>query len=178
MKGLENFLILFGDMTLSDIAQFLMAALFLYAVYKELKKFNDNKIKEIEEEKLHKKNVEDAWAITQKYPQYHQESIDIRNNLKQEIQEIRDCFDAVIKRLDDIEKENKKRECSKLRDMLVQNYRYYTNEQHNPTHSWTRMESEAFWELFREYENAGGNGYMHTDVKPAMERLIVREIGK
>ena len=61
--------------------------------------------------------------------------------------------------------------------MLVQNFRYYTNEQQNPSKSWTRMESEAFWELFREYENAGGNGYMHTDVKPAMERLIVVEGG-
>ena len=178
MKGFEEFISLFGDITLSEIAQFFLAALFLYAIYKELKKFNDSKIKEAEEEKLHKKKVDDAWEITQKYPKYHQESIDIRNGLEKEIQEIRDCFDAVIKRLDEIEKQNKKRECSKLRDMLLQNYRYYTNEQQNPSKSWTRMESEAFWELFEEYENAGGNGYMHTEVKPAMDRLIVREVGK
>ena len=40
------------------------------------------------------------------------------------------------------------------------------------------MESEAFWELFREYEDAGGNGYMHTEVLPAMELLTVVEPGE
>ena len=39
------------------------------------------------------------------------------------------------------------------------------------------MESEAFWELFREYENAGGNGYMHTEVQPAMELLTIVDPG-
>ena len=168
LKGLEEFLELFGDVTMSEFVKFLFALVFLYAIYKEIKKINDAKIKEVEEEKIHKKKVDEAWEITQKYPIYHQESIDIRNGLEKEIQEIRACFGAVIKRLDEIERQNKKRECSKLRDMLVQNFRYYTNEQQNPSKSWTRMESEAFWELFREYENAGGNGYMHTDVKPAM----------
>ena len=40
------------------------------------------------------------------------------------------------------------------------------------------MESEAFWELFREYEEAGGNGYMHTEVLPAMQRLNIIEVGR
>ena len=62
--------------------------------------------------------------------------------------------------------------------MLLQNYRYYTNECQNPSKSWTKMEAEAFWELFREYEEAGGNGYMHTVVQPEMERLLVIELGK
>ena len=35
------------------------------------------------------------------------------------------------------------------------------------------MEKNAFDELFKEYENAGGNGYMHTVVKPAMDALDV-----
>ena len=39
------------------------------------------------------------------------------------------------------------------------------------------MEAEAFWELFREYEEAGGDGYMHTEVQPAMERLLIVEVG-
>lgn len=40
------------------------------------------------------------------------------------------------------------------------------------------MEAEAFWELFRDYEDLGGDGYMHTEVQPAMERLVVTEFGK
>ena len=181
MKYLDEFLAVFGDVTISQIVTWLMAFGFLYLLYKELKKFNDAKIAErqqkLEEEKAQKKKIDEAWCVTQKYPAYHQESIDIRDGLKKEIKEMRDDFAIILKRLDDMEAQNKKRECSKLRDMLLQNYRYYTSEQQNPSQSWTRMEAEAFWELFREYEEAGGNGYMHTEVQPAMERLIVVEVG-
>ena len=182
MKYLDEFLTVFGDVTLGQLTTFLLAFLFLFGIYKELKKYNDSKIQErqqkIEEEKALKKKVEDAYNITQKYPEYHQESIDIRAGLQKEIQEIRDCMQSIMKRFEEIEEQNKKRECSKLRDMLLQNYRYYTNIQQNPSQSWTRMEAEAFWELFKEYEEAGGNGYMHTEVQPAMERLLVVEVGK
>lgn len=181
MKYLDQFLAVFGDITLGQLMTFLLAIFFLYAIYKELKKYNDANIAakqaKVEEEKAQKKKVDEAWAITQKYPAYHQESIQIRDGLETEIQELRDDFKAIMKRLEEIEEQNKKRECSKLRDMLLQNYRYYTSEQQNPSKSWTKMESEAFWELFREYEAAGGDGYMHTEVQPAMERLLVVEVG-
>jgi len=71
-----------------------------------------------------------------------------------------------------------RRERNKLRDRLLQSYRYYTNLTTNPSHSWNRMESEAFWELFRDYEDAGGNGYMHSHVQPAMEELEIVEVGE
>lgn len=181
MKYLDGFLAVFGDITLAEFAGFAVAFLFLYKIYKEIKKFNDDKVKERQEklavEQAQKKKIDEAWEVTRNYPAYHQESIDIRDGLKKEIKEMRDDFAIILKRLDDMEKQNKKRECSKLRDMLLQNYRYYTNECQNPSHSWTRMESEAFWELFNEYEEAGGNGYMHTVVQPEMERLLVIEVG-
>jgi hypothetical protein len=172
---------MFGDITVAELITFILAMFFLYAIYKEIKKFNDAKIKEhqkkAEEEKTQKEKLESAYAVTQKYPIYHQESIDIRDGLKKEIQEIRNYCSTLMKRFEEIEEQNKKRECSKLRDMLLQNYRYYTNECQNPSKSWTRMESEAFWELFEEYEEAGGNGYMHSVVQPEMERLTIIEIG-
>lgn len=181
MKYLDSFLEIFGDVTLGELAVFVLAMAFLYAIYKEIKKFNNTKLAEqqqkLEEEKAQKKKLDEAYSITQKYPAYHQESIQIRDNLEKEIQELRDDFKTIMNRLNEIEEQNKKRECSKLRDMLLQNYRYYTNECQNPSKSWTRMESEAFWELFEEYEEAGGNGYMHTVVQPEMERLNVVEVG-
>ena len=182
MDYLDQFLATFGDITIGEVTIVLLAVFFGYAFYKELKKLNDSKIEErqakLEEEKAHKKKVDEAWEVTRKYPIYHQESIDIRDGLKKEIQELRSYIDTMMKRFEEIEEQNRKRECSKLRDMLLQNYRYYTSEQQNPSKSWTRMESEAFWELFREYEEAGGNGYMHTDVQPAMERLNIVEVGR
>ena len=38
------------------------------------------------------------------------------------------------------------------------------------------MEAEAFWELFGEYEDRGGNSYMHSVVQPAMNKLTVLEM--
>ena len=38
------------------------------------------------------------------------------------------------------------------------------------------MEAEAFWHVYRDYEKLGGNGFMHSTVKPAMERLNVVKI--
>ena len=38
------------------------------------------------------------------------------------------------------------------------------------------MEAEAFWELFKEHEDAGGDGYIHTVVQPAMNLLKVIDI--
>lgn len=182
MKYLDEFLAVFGDITLSQVVVVILAFVFLFLMYKEVKKLVDTKIAETQErldtERTYKKKIDDSYDVTRKYPAYHQESIQIRDSLKKEIKEIRDCFGSVMTRLEEIEEQNKKRECSKLRDMLLQNYRYYTNDIHNPSKSWTRMESEAFWELFREYEQAGGNGYMHSVVQPEMERLIIIEVGK
>lgn len=181
MVYLDEFLALFGDVTITNLTTYILAGLFLYGIYKELKKNNDVRLAErqqkLEEEKVKNQKIDDAYNITQKYPAFHQESIQIRDKLEKEMQELRDDFKIIIKRLGEMEEQNKKRECSKLRDMLLQNYRYYTSETQNPSKSWTRMESEAFWELFREYEEAGGDGYMHTEVQPAMERLLVIEVG-
>ena len=38
------------------------------------------------------------------------------------------------------------------------------------------MESESFWELFKDYEEMDGDGYVHTDVQPAMNQLEIIEM--
>ena len=52
----------------------------------------------------------------------------------------------------------------------------FLNPKTNISLSWTKMESDAFWRLFKDYENAGGDGYMHTPVRPAMMNLTVIDI--
>ena len=58
-----------------------------------------------------------------------------------------------------------------LRNKLLQLYRYYSSKQKNPMQAWSEMEAKAFWDMFGDYEDAGGNGHMKTEVKPAMRRL-------
>jgi predicted membrane protein len=113
MKYLDEFLTVFGDITIGELVVFLLALGFLYAIYKEFKKFNDQKAKErqekLEAEKAEKKKINEAWEVTQKYPAYHQESIAIREGLEKEIQELKDDFKTIMDRLNEIEEQNKKR---------------------------------------------------------------------
>ena len=200
MKGLDEFLKLFGEVTVSDVAVVIMALVFMSFIYKRVKKYFDDKItaqnERLAAEKRRDEDIKEALCAVRKYPEYRQQSIKIqelleRENqetrqqslkiqglLEEEIQELRVMIQEDKERLLRIEEQEKRRECNKLRDMLLQNYRYYTNKERNPSQTWTKMESEAFWELFKDYEDLGGNGYMHTEVQPAMERLIVVEAGQ
>lgn len=82
----------------------------------------------------------------------------------------------VLERLDAIEKDTKKRERNRIRENLLRNYRYFTSKTKNPMQSWTRMEADAFWEEYRDYIDAGGNGHVKEEVQPKMRELEVVEM--
>lgn len=172
MTGFEEFKNLFGDITVLSVIEMLLAVVFLVFIGKKVR---DYLIKKHEMDRIRDEQIREALEAVRKYPEYRQQSIRIQELLEGEIQELRQMQEDQSQRLLDMEETTKRRERNKLRDRLLQNYRYYTNKQENPTQSWTRMESEAFWELFRDYEDAGGDGFMHTEVQPAMERLTIIE---
>lgn len=174
MGNLNAFLKVFGDITILHVVEVLCAIAFLYFVYKKVSTFL---IQQYELQKEKDAQLKEALTGVRKYPEYRQQSIEIQNELKGDIRELKETQKMIIEHLNAIEEERKRRERNKLRDLLLQNYRYYTNKETNPAQSWSRMEAEAFWELFRDYDAAGGNGYMHSEVLPAMERLIVTEVG-
>ena len=200
MKGLDEFLELFGDITVSQIVTGIFAIVFMFFIYKQVKKYFDEKIKahneRIEIEKKRDADIQEALTAVRKYPEYRQQSIKIqelleRENqetrkqsikiqalLEEEIQELRVMIQEDKQRIARVEEQEKRRERNKLKDMLLQHYRYYTNKERNPHQTWTQMEAEAFWDLFRDYEDLGGNGYMHTVVQPEMERLIIVHVGE
>lgn len=172
MTGFEEFKNLFGDITVLSVIETLLAVVFLVFIGKKVR---DYLIKKHELDRIRDEQIREALEAVRKYPEYRQQSIRIQELLEGEIQELRQMQEDQSQRLLDMEETTKRRERNKLRDRLLQNYRYYTNKQENPSQSWTRMESEAFWELFRDYEDAGGDGFMHTEVQPAMERLTIIE---
>ena len=182
MKGFDEFMNLLGDITVLEIVEAVLACVFLFFVYKQIKKFFQRKIEEqnkrAETEKLRDTQIKEALDEVHKYPEYRRQSIDIQNRLEYQISEWKEMHKDTVDRLMRMEESTKRRERNKIRDRLLQNYRYYVPAETNPSHSWTQMESEAFWELFREYEEAGGNGYMHSEVLPAMELLTVVELDK
>lgn len=175
MTGFEEFKNLFGDITVLSVIEVLLAVVFLVFVGKKVR---DYLIKKHEMDRIRDEQIKEALEAVRKYPEYRQQSIKIQELLEGEIQELRQMQEDQLQRLLDMEETTKRRERNKLRDRLLQNYRYYTNTEENPSRSWTRMEAEAFWELFRDYEDAGGDGFMHTEVQPAMEHLTIIEHDK
>lgn len=174
MTGFDEFTKLFGEISVLNVIELLLAGVFLYLIYKKVR---DHLIKVHESEKKRDEQLHEALEAVRKYPEYRRQSVQIQQKLESEIQALRKSQEENMERLVAMEELTKRRERNKLRDRLLQNYRFYTNPETNPSMSWTRMESEAFWELFRDYEDAGGNGYVHTEVLPAMERLTVIEVG-
>lgn len=169
----------FGKLSVGSLVAIILAIVFLCLIYKKVK---EQIIKSHEVTEKREKQIDEALAAVKRYPEYRQQSINIQKKLEDQIQELkksqellRQTQEFTIAKLTEIEKDTKERERNKLGDKLIQNYRYYTNKQTNPEGTWTRMESEAFWGLFKEYEKAGGDGFMHSEVQPAMEKLIIIE---
>ena len=180
MNGFDEFISVFGDITVMNVAWLILAIVFALGVWKKVKEYL---IKKHDSETERNKQIATALTEIGKYPQYRQQSIAVQEKLESEIQELREAItrntkviDDITKKVSEMEENSRNLERNKLQDRLLQSYRYYTSEAHNPGRSWSKMESQAFWQLFTEYENRGGNGYMHTVVAPAMKQLRVTEL--
>lgn len=184
MKGMDAFLTLFGDITVSKIVVFVAAIIFLFSIYKEVKKYIETKIKEQEQktkqEEEYKKKINDAWNETQKYPMYRAQSIQTQSDLETKISGVRDEESNImneIKKISDriakMEEGAREREKNRLRDLLIKYYKHYTSLETNPSQSWTDMEKMSYDALLKDYEELGGNDYIHLTVDPAMKELNV-----
>lgn len=170
---MNEFIGLFGDITIAELVAWLVAVLFLWRIYKKVK---DYFISRYEIERKRDEDIAKVIAETAKYPLYRKQSIAIQKQLTDQINAIRKAQETEEKRLRRLEESTEKRERNKLRDRLLQSYRYFTSAEKNPRQAWSRMESEAFWEMFKDYEDMNGDGYVHTEVQPAMNRLSVVEM--
>lgn len=168
----QSFIDAFGNITVLDVAIFIAAIVFLILCYRKVK---DYLIAKHDADKLRDEQLQEALTAVRKYPEYRKQSIQIQHELEDENCAVRKDIQALTKRIEKMEEDTKRRERNKIRDRLLQNYRYYTNTETNPTQSWSRMEADAFWELFKEYEENGGDGYMHSEVQPAMNKLTIIE---
>lgn len=184
MKGMDAFLTLFGDITVSKIVVFIAAIIFLFSIYKEVKKYIDTKIKEqqkkTKQEEEYKKKIDEAWNETQKYPMYRAQSIQIQSDLETKISGVRDEESNIMKeikkisdRIAKMEEGAREREKNRLRDLLIKYYKHYTSLEANPSQSWTDMEKMSYDALLKDYEELGGNDYIHLTVDPAMKELNV-----
>ncbi|QHJ84981.1 MAG: hypothetical protein [Bacteriophage sp.] len=107
----------------------------------------------------------------------HDESLTM---MKQEMQEMKNELSCVnvglqdIKETMEVEREKSNaRERNSIRDKLLANWRYFTSPEHNPTYSWSEMEADSFWEMYRDYKELHGNHFVESKVVPDMQSLAV-----
>lgn len=186
MNGLDGFLSTFGDITLTQIVGLVLASVSCWRIYLQIKKFFDNKkdllIKKHEAEEEKDKQLKMVLEEVNKYPKYREQSRKIQQDFQHQIDNLNGSQEKLAKAqteirdsLKDLKEAIDKRERNKLQDRLLQSYRYYTDPVKNPNQTISSMESQAFWALFSDYEDVGGDGYMHTVVMPAMKMLKVVE---
>jgi hypothetical protein len=120
--------------------------------------------------------LQEALDTAQKYAEYHKQTMEKQEEMQRAIETLTETQSKFSDRMEAIEKDRNRFELNKLRDRLLQSYRYYTGPTRNPSQTWTAMESEAFWELFSDYEELGGDGYMHSIVQPAMQSLNIVDV--
>ena len=165
---MDYFLRLFGSVTIESAVFVLAALFFLWKTYKKVEKYFSEKA--LAEEAKDTKMAEVMDQVN-KYPLWHQQSLDIQKKFTQEIEGLRKGQ----------QENNKRRERNKLRDRILQSYRYYTSPEKNPMKAWSEMEADAFWKIFKDYEDLDGDGYVHSEVQPAMndlEKIPIHETEK
>ena len=125
-------------------------------------------MKEIEEEKI-KKDLYDlkkefhAYAEEKEmqYKKYHDQSINIRNDLKEDIKSLTNKFDVFLEM-------DRKRTIATLRTSLWRMHKEFVEQEYVTPDS-----LKTFLEMGKIYETAGGNDIYHEKLKPEVEALEI-----
>lgn len=163
-----------NGLTVATVLLLIGAGVSLYKTYSKFKKtIVDNAMEAAQRDK----KIEETFQEVKKYHEYRvhdrEQSFEIQKQLTQSLNELKESTKEHTAHLKQLDERVLSYELADTRDKLMQNFRYFTSTYHNPMQAWTELEYEAFTELMKTYEDRGGNGYMHTVVKPAMEALRV-----
>lgn len=159
-----------GNITLVTLVIIIAAIFFLYKAYK---KFEEMIVSHHKEEDEKDRKLNEAYETAKRREEDKRQSDEIHKQLSGAIEGLAKQLGTTINKLDSLDERIRGYELANVRSQLMQYYRYYADRTDNPMGAWTEMESEAFFELFKNYEALGGNGYMHQIVEPAMLALDV-----
>ncbi len=132
------------------------------------------------EARIRDQKIATLEAAVASLPGYREQSLQIQQQLQtadttilatcQQIQAVVAENQRILNaRLDKLEK----REKNAIREKLLNEYRLMTSDKLNPSKCWSEMEHHAFFELVSDYEDLGGNDYVHSIVIPEVNELMV-----
>lgn len=126
---MEEFLQLFGNKSIGWLVAVICAAIFLYACYKKIESyFSEKAIREKEKDE----KIKQAMEQVEKYPTWHQQSIDIRDKMNREICGMADKLDHISQAIAALRKEGKETRIISCRYRIL---RFDDEIRHDEKHS-------------------------------------------
>lgn len=93
-------------------------------------------------------------------------TIDEMQTIKEDLSALTEIVNNITSILNEMRAKENETKLKELKGSLVRYYNKYKN-----AGEWSKIEKDAFWDLFDDYEKRGGDGYIHTIVEPAMREL-------
>lgn len=149
-----------------------IVALFLggYTIYKWAEKYRKTRNRYEDVQQLTHQNTKEIEELRNDFEDTKVRQKKHFDKLQNTDKEILSELKTVTESIDDLHTYQKKRDASDLRDRIQHNYRAYL-ERAKKTHGEvfiTQNQLEAFEGLIESYEQAGGNSFIHTKIKPAI----------
>lgn len=174
--GQQEFIQIFGNVSLSDIVVYVLAIEWIYTGAKRLYNYFKSQYKETELK-------DEALTNAIRLPDFKEESIKREHRIEERFDKIEKdnnkrfdkiekTLDTIQKRLDESDERQRQKDLSDTQTSLLQAFQYYTNSARNPMKSWTSLEKKSFMDTFEVYKSKGGDGYMDEKVAPVMATLI------
>ena len=167
--GETEFLKVFGRITVSDILIWILAIGYLVPKIRQFYGWSRKYWQKAEKR-------EQAISNAGKFDDFRHKADDAHEELQRQIMELQKAVDGINERMDKRDKADQEKRLNKTYSQIVQLYQYYTSEERNPLQAWTAMEADVFWKVFRDYEDDGGDGYVHSEIEPAMRQLRTVEM--
>ena len=115
------------------------------------------------------KTVEDLTELHNKHEEDTKQSIKHDEMMRKDLLKLTNTVNGIAKNLECMQKKENETKLKELKDSIIRYYNKYKN-----VGEWSKLEKDAFWDLFEDYEKRGGDGYIHSIVEPVMREL--REI--
>lgn len=121
-----------------------------------------------EDHELLIKTSQNLNALQHKHEEDVKQSIRHDRQIKDDLLMVSGKMDALSQQITDMQLKIDETETAKLKDSIVSYYRKYKD-----TGEWSKLESDAFWDIFKRYEAHGGNGFVHSVVEPIMREIKI-----
>lgn len=119
-----------------------------------------------EDRELLIKTSDELSVLKDKHEESVKESIRHDKMIKEDISNLTDTVNGIVNTLADMQKKANDTKLKELKDSLVRYYNKYKD-----IGEWSKLEKDAFWDLFDDYEARGGDGYVHSVIEPVMREL-------